>query len=132
MLVDPDWVAARLADDTVRVVEADVSPAAFKEAHIPGAVLWDAYGDLRHADYTPISTLEFEELLSRSGIEPDTTIVFYGYAAHLAFFLMKALGHEQIRLMDGRRDRWGDSGRDWSTEARSPPQARTRWAPGPG
>ena len=54
VLVDADWVASHLDDAHVRIVEVDVSSAGYDEGHIPGAVLWDAYKDLRHPDYTPI------------------------------------------------------------------------------
>jgi 3-mercaptopyruvate sulfurtransferase SseA len=35
----------------VGVVEVDVSRAAYDEWHIDGAVLWNAYADLKDADY---------------------------------------------------------------------------------
>ncbi|MBA3842337.1 MAG: hypothetical protein H0X39_06915 [Actinobacteria bacterium] len=41
-LVDVDWIAAHLTDPNVRLVEVDVSPAAYSEGHIPGASLWNA------------------------------------------------------------------------------------------
>src|ERR1700736_1432992 len=54
VLIDADWIAAHLDDPDVRVVEVDVSSAAYDRGHIPGAILWNAYKDLRHPDYTPI------------------------------------------------------------------------------
>ena len=80
-LVDADWIAARVDDSAVRVVEVDVSRAAFEAGHIPGAAFWNAYGDLRPDEYRPLDSEGFAGLLSRSGIGPDTTVVFYGYAA---------------------------------------------------
>lgn len=120
VLVDPDWIAAHLDDPTVRVIEVDVSRAAYDEGHIPGAVLWNAYGDLRHGDYRPIDRAELESLLSGSGLTPETTIVFYGYGQYLGFWLMKSYGHEQARVMDGGRDRWAAAGHPWSTDAPTP------------
>jgi thiosulfate/3-mercaptopyruvate sulfurtransferase len=114
--VEPQWVAARLGDAGVRIVELDVSRAAYDEGHIPGAVFWSAYSDLRDGDYLPIATRELEALLSRSGIAPETTTVFYGYAAALGFWLMTAHGHRNVRMLDGSRERWAQSGRAWSTE----------------
>jgi thiosulfate/3-mercaptopyruvate sulfurtransferase len=70
--VDPKWVAEHLDDPAVRVVEVDVSAGAYDEGHIPGAVLWDAYRDLRHPDYTPIEPGELDAVLSRSGITPES------------------------------------------------------------
>jgi thiosulfate/3-mercaptopyruvate sulfurtransferase len=128
-LVDPAWIAERLDDPTVRVVEVDVSRAAHDQGHIPGAVLWNAYADLRHPDYSPIGTAQFEHLLSTSGATPETTIVFYGYAAHLGYWLLRAHGHSELRLLDGPRDQWREAGHRWSVEG--PPPTPTSYSPLP-
>jgi thiosulfate/3-mercaptopyruvate sulfurtransferase len=120
MLVDAHWIAAHLDDPTVRLVELDVSGAAYAKGHIPGAVLWNAYTDLRHSDYGLVGKAEFEVLLAKSGITPDMTVVFYGYAPYLGFWLMKANGHDDVRLMDGSRDQWEVAGNAWSTEVPVP------------
>ena len=119
-LVDPDWIAAHLGDPTVRLVEVDVSPAAYAAGHIPGAVLWNAYVDLRRPDYTLVEDAELESLLSRTAVGGDTTLVFYGYAAHLGYWLMTSHGHADVRLMDGPRDRWIAAGRSWSDATPAP------------
>jgi thiosulfate/3-mercaptopyruvate sulfurtransferase len=119
--VDPAWIAAHQGDPDVRLVELDVSRAAYDAGHIPGAVFWSAYSDLRDGDYRPIAARELEALLSRSGIAPDTTLVFYGYGAALGFWLMKAHGHRDVRMLDGSRERWAQSGGEWSTETSEPP-----------
>ena len=116
-LVGPDWIASRLGDASTRVVEVDVSPAAFEVGHIPGAVFWNAYGDLRPVGYRPLDAARFADLLSRSGIGPDTSVVFYGYAAYLGFWLMRCYGHARVALMDGPREQWAEAGYAWSTEA---------------
>lgn len=104
VLADTGWIADHLGDTGVRLVEVDVSPANYNHGHIPGAVLWNAYADLRHADYRPVPRSDFERVLSRSGIGPDTTVVFYGYGALLGFWLMKAYGHQDVRILNGNRD----------------------------
>ncbi len=114
------WLAEHLNDADVRVVEVDVSRAAYNQGHIPGAVLWNAYADLHHADYSPLDRREFEELLSRSGLTPDITIVFYGYGPSLGFWLMKAYGHERALVLHGTRDGWRDAGRPWTTDLPRP------------
>jgi len=120
VLVDPDWIAAHLDDPMVRVIELDVSRTVYDEGHIPGAVLWNAYSDLRHPDYTPIDATELRSLLSKAGLTPMTTIVFYGYAPYLGFWLMKRHGHDRVRLMDGPRDRWHRAGHPWTTDVPAP------------
>ena len=36
VLVETDWVAEHLDDDSIRIVEVDENPALYAEAHIPG------------------------------------------------------------------------------------------------
>jgi thiosulfate/3-mercaptopyruvate sulfurtransferase len=112
--VGPAWIADHVNDASVRIVEIDVSANAYTKGHIPGAVLWNPYTDLRHADYSPIDDAEFAGLLTRSGIEPATTVVLYGYGAYLGFWLLGANGHERLRVMDGARERWTAAGYEWS------------------
>jgi hypothetical protein len=78
-LVDPEWLQDHLSDPRVRVVEVDVSAAAYDDWHIDGAVLWNIYADLKDADYRLRSTAALERLVARSGIDSDCTVVFYGY-----------------------------------------------------
>src|SRR5690348_5624021 len=117
LLVEPEWIADHLDDPRVRVVEVDVSAAAHDAGHIPGAILWNAYTDLRRDDHSPVAAGEFATLVSRSDIAPSSAIVFYGYGAYLGFWLMKRYGHERVRLMDGPRDRWAEAGYEWARSA---------------
>ncbi len=121
--VGAEFIAAHLGEPAFAVVEVDVSPAKYKDGHIPGAVLWDAYADLRDSDYRIVPAAELTALIQRSGIGPDTTVVTYGYAAHLGYWLLRSLGHERVKLMDGPRDRWIDAGHPWSTEPAAPEAA---------
>ena len=106
VLVDPQWLEARLHDPAVRVVEVDVSRAAYDEWHIDGAVLWNVYADLKDSDYRLADAAAVERLFRRSGIRPDSTVVFYGYAPAMAFWLMKLHGHTDVRILDCSRDTW--------------------------
>jgi thiosulfate/3-mercaptopyruvate sulfurtransferase len=119
-LVDPDWIAEQLHDEAVRLIEIDVAPAAYRAGHIPGALLWNIYADLRRPDYTPIDTRELERLLSRSGVTPDTTLVFYGYGAHLGYWLLRSHGHRDVRLLDGPREQWLQVAHQWSLDEPEP------------
>src|ERR1700686_258991 len=87
--VDVAWIAAHLEDPRVQLIEVDVSPAAYAAGHIPGAILWNAYADLRDPSYRTIALTELEGLLCRAGITPATTLVFHGYGAALGFWLME-------------------------------------------
>jgi thiosulfate/3-mercaptopyruvate sulfurtransferase len=120
VLVDRQWLGAHLLDPRVRVVEVDVSPVAYDDWHIDGAALWNVYADLKDADYRTVDTAALERLVARSGIGPDSTVVFYGYAPALGFWLMKLHGHRDVRILDCSRDTWRAGGHPWSTATSEP------------
>jgi len=120
VLAEPEWLEAHLDDPTVRVVEVDVSKLAHEQGHIDGAVLWDIYGELKDASYQLASTAAMERLLARSGITPDSTVVFYGYGPAMGFWLMKLYGHADVRILNCSRDAWRAEGRRWSSQQISP------------
>jgi thiosulfate/3-mercaptopyruvate sulfurtransferase len=120
VFAEPAWLAEHLNDPAVHIVEVDVSRAAYEQGHIPGAVFWNAYADLHHSDYSPLDRGEFEHLLSKSGLAPNDTIVFYGYGHYLGLWLMKAYGHESALVMNGTREVWRSAGRPWTTDLPRP------------
>jgi thiosulfate/3-mercaptopyruvate sulfurtransferase len=120
VLVGAEWVAAHLWDPDVRVVEVDVSPAAYDEWHIDGAVLWNIYSDLKDLDYRLVEPSALEDLLGRSGISPESTVVFYGYAPALGFWLLKLCGHRDVHILDCSRHTWRAGGHPWNTAPATP------------
>jgi thiosulfate/3-mercaptopyruvate sulfurtransferase len=115
VLVEPEWLTAHLADPDLRVVEVDVSTAAYDDWHIEGATLWNVYSDLKDTDYRLVDRDALETLMARSGIGPESTVVFYGYAPTLGFWLMKLYGHADVRILDCSRDTWRAEGHPWSS-----------------
>ena len=126
VLVDPQWLDDHLDDPRVRVVEVDVSPAAYQDWHIDGAVLWNVYSDLKDADYRLVGAAGLARLVARSGIGPDSTVVFYGYAPALALWLMKLYQHPDVRILDCSRDSWRAAGHRCSSIASEPPAGSFR------
>jgi thiosulfate/3-mercaptopyruvate sulfurtransferase len=120
VLVDPQWLEAHRFDPRVRVVEVDVSPAAYNDWHIDGAVLWNVYADLKDADYRLVDAPAVQRLVTRSGIRPDSTVVFYGYAPAMGFWLMKLYGHTDVRILDCSRDAWQGEGRPCTSAPAEP------------
>lgn len=109
-LVGTSWLAEHLADMDVRIVEIDVSPTSYSSGHIEGAVLWNVYADLLQPNYRIIDRAAFAALLSRSGIQPDTTVVVYGYAASLGFWMLAHYGHRRMSFLNGSRGKWIQDG----------------------
>ena len=120
VLVEAGWLRDHLTDPRVRVVEVDVSPANYRDWHIDGAVLWNVYADLKDGDYRTVDAAAVERLMARSGIDPDSTVVCYGYAPALALWLMKLYGHADVRILNCSRDAWRAEGYPWSIEAATP------------
>jgi thiosulfate/3-mercaptopyruvate sulfurtransferase len=125
VLAEPEWLAAHLHDPAVQVVEVDVSRAGYDQGHIPGAVLWNVYTDLKDAGYRLADSAAVAGLLARSGIRPDSSVVFYGYAPAMGFWLAKLYGHADARILNCSRDAWREEGRPWSSSAAEP--ARTTY-----
>jgi len=124
VLVTPQWLEKHLYDPGLRVVEIDVSPAAYNAGHIDGAVLWNVYSDLKDGDYRLAGDGAIEDLVARSGISPDSTVVFYGYAPAMGLWLLRLFGHRGVRILDCARGTWQDEGRPWTSAAASPAAAR--------
>ena len=120
VLVGPDWLEEHLDDPQVRLVEVDVSATAYKQGHIPGAVLWNVYSDLKDSEYRLLDAAAMAGLLVGTGIGPHSTVVCYGYAPALAFWLMKLYRHADVRVLDCSRRAWTDDERPWTTDAPTP------------
>jgi thiosulfate/3-mercaptopyruvate sulfurtransferase len=120
VLVDRHWLDAHLHDPRVRVVEVDVSPVAYDDWHIDGAVLWNIYTDLKDDDYRTVSAAAIARLIAGSGISADSTVVFYGYAPALGLWFTKLYGQADVRILDCSRDTWRAEGHPWSTAASRP------------
>jgi len=116
VLVSTEWVAEHLNDPNVRIVEADEDPLLYEVGHVPNAVKLDWHVDVQdpvRRDF--VNKADFEALMRRYGIKNDTTVVFYGdknnwYAAY-SYWLVKLYGHQDARIMNGGRTKWGGEGR---------------------
>ncbi len=121
VLVSTEWVAAHSHDPGIRVVESNEDPLLYASGHIPGAVEVDWARDLNdpiRRDY--LDAKHFQELVSRLGITPETTIVFYGdknnWWACYAYWVFQLFGHSNARVMDGGRLKWQKEGRELTRE----------------
>jgi thiosulfate/3-mercaptopyruvate sulfurtransferase len=130
-LVTTDWVASHATDAKVRVAEVDVDTKAYDEGHVPGALAWAWNTELCDTLRRDIlSKDQFEELMSSSGVSPDTTLVIYGdnnnWFAAWALWQAKIYGHADVRLMNGGRKKWLAEGRELSTQKPNPVRTNYR------
>ena len=120
VLVKPEWLAEHLHDPRIKVIEVDVSDAAYTRGHIDGAMLWNVYRDLKDPQYRTVDVAAIARLAGRSHIGTDTTVVFYGYAPAMGFWFLKLMGHADVRILDCSREAWQLAGRPWTDEAPEP------------
>lgn len=120
VVVDTKWLGDHLYDPNVRIVEVEMTPDRYKEAHIPGAIFWNIMTDLVLPDLRQnLDVNHIEQLLSRSGITKGTAVIAYGsYPGTGAwiFWLLKLFGHTDVRVLDGGHQKWIAEGRPVTTK----------------
>ncbi len=123
-LVSTEWLADHLKD--VQVVDASWympedrrAPAKeFEAAHIPGAVFFDIDGIADHATGLPHmmpSASEFSKAVGALGIGDNQSVVVYDgaglFSAPRVWWMLKAMGHDAVKVLDGGFPKWKREGR---------------------
>ena len=123
-LVSTDWLAAHLKD--VRVVDVSWympedkrAPAAeFEQAHIPGAVFFDIDGIADRSSGLPHmlpAPGAFSKAVGALGIGDGETVVVYDgagmFSAPRVWWTLKAMGHTDVKVLDGGFPKWKREGR---------------------
>ncbi len=123
LLADTAWLAGRLDDPRLRVV--DLSPIAdYRRGHIPNAVhvWWQDLIEIHNDTYGMLVGAErLREVLSRAGIEPGMTVVAYDnqsgrYAARF-LWVLAFTGYADGRLLNGGIATWRTEGLPVTREA---------------
>ena len=150
-LISASDLRAQLDDPTLRVLDVrfDLGDVAwgrgvYAEGHIPGAVYLDLDHDLSlppdergaHGGRHPLPDPEaFAATLAAAGVGDEHRIVVYdakgGLFAGRAWWLLRWLGHDDVRVLDGGLAAWRDAGGGLSTEAPSHPSAPFTARPDP-
>jgi thiosulfate/3-mercaptopyruvate sulfurtransferase len=124
VLVETAWLAEHLDDDNLKIVEVDENPALYAEAHIPGAIGFDWKNDLQDPVKRDFLGPEaFGELFGSRGISNDDLIVLYGdrnnWFAAYTYWYLKYYGHDNVRLLNGPREKWISEGRPTTSDVPS-------------
>ena len=135
-LVTTDWAVEHLNDPGVRLVEVDVDTTAYERGHLPGAVGWNWRNDLQAKPARDIAPKEqLEQLLSRSGIGPETTVILYGdnnnWFAAYAYWTLKYYGLDNVKLINGGRVKLEAEGRQFTTDVPSRAAASFKFSSAP-
>ena len=79
VLVTSEWLDEHRDDEGLRIVEVDEDPAAYAEAHIPGAIGFDWRRELQDQVRRDLLSRDgFAELVGARGISSEHTVVAYG------------------------------------------------------
>jgi thiosulfate/3-mercaptopyruvate sulfurtransferase len=128
VLVTTDWLAENLGKPGLVVAEVDENPSLYDEGHISGAVKLHWRDDLQDpVERDLIEKDAFEQLMGGLGISNDTSLVLYGdknnWFAAYAYWYLKIYGHQDVRILDGGRQKWIDEGRELTPDVPSPQAA---------
>ncbi len=123
-LVSTSWVAEHKDNPNVVVLESNEDTLLYSTGHIPGAVKIDWHTELNDPvtrDF--IGPEAFAKMAGSKGISRDTTVIFYGdksnWWAAYALWVFTLYGHEDVRLMNGGRDKWIAEDREVTRDAPS-------------
>ncbi len=125
-LVSTDWLAARLDDPKVRIVDASfkmpgVLPLPgddYLKAHIPGAVFFDVDAVSDHTNPLPHmfpGADQFGRDVGALGIGNGDAVVVYDAGGWVAgprvWWMFLSFGHGNVRVLDGGLKKWIAEGR---------------------
>jgi thiosulfate/3-mercaptopyruvate sulfurtransferase len=110
LLAETGWLAERLGDPSIRIVDCDEFPA-YQRMHITGAIGIKVHHYLKDAgDVHIMGPEQFEETMASHGIGSEHTVVAYDsmgglYAARL-WWALDYYGHTNSRVLNGGLRKW--------------------------
>ncbi len=139
-LLSPDELRGQLGDPDLCIIDArydltdaTAGRAAWLAGHIPGAVHLDLAVDLsgpveRHGGRHPLPTLErMTDVFGAAGIAQDSRVVVYddetGMFAARVWWMLRYLGFDAVKVLDGGFSAWQAAGHPVSTEPAEPQPA---------
>lgn len=138
-LVETDWLAERLGDPGLAVVDASWylpqqsrdGRAEYLERHIPGAVFFDideisdGESDLPHMLPSPEA---FAQAVGGLGISEDRKVVVYDgaglFSAARVWWMFRAFGARDVAVLNGGLPKWLAEGRPTESGETRPPARR--------
>jgi thiosulfate/3-mercaptopyruvate sulfurtransferase len=136
-LVSTDWLAERLNDRNVIVVDGSYlvlqkrdAHAEYRAGHIPGAVFFDIDAISDHSTELPHmlpGTTQFGEAVGTLGIGDNDTVVVYDslglYSAARVWWTFRLFGANNVYILDGGLPKWKAENRPLETgDSKRPPR----------
>ena len=125
-IVSTEWLAQHLDAPDVRIADASWylpqagrnARAEYQSAHIPGAVFFDIEDisdDAAGLPHMLPSPAKFASRLRKLGLGDGHLIVVYDgagiYSSPRAWWMLRAMGHEEVVVLDGGLPKWRREGR---------------------
>lgn len=138
-LVDAAWLAARLDEPSIRIVDATYflpdagrdARAEYAACHIPGAVFFDIDDIADPSNPLPHmlpSPERFAEIVGALGIGSEHVVVCYDahglFSAARAWWMFRVFGHDRVAVLDGGLPRWAGDGHPTDDRTAAPAPAR--------
>lgn len=142
-LVSGQWLAARLGQGDIRVLDASWylpqmardAKAEYAAGHIPGAVFFDVDAIVDRQSALPHampSAPEFQAAVEALGVSNSDQVVIYdgsgcNLSAARAWWMFRTFGHDRAAVLDGGMKKWQAEGR--ALEVAIPNPKPGRFAP---
>jgi thiosulfate/3-mercaptopyruvate sulfurtransferase len=140
-LVSTEWLAERLRDPNIAVVDASYflptqkrdAHAEYRAGHIPGAVFFDIEAVSDHSTDLPHmlpGTTQFGDVVGGLGIGDGDIVVVYDstglFSAPRVWWTFRIMGAKSVHILDGGLPKWKAEGRKIETgDAKHPPKTFT-------
>jgi len=155
-IVSTEWLAANLGDPNLRIFDCTTyllyetgtgRPYRIESGredhdagHIPGAGFLDVQGELSNRagrfNFTMPAPDDLAARFAARGIGDGTRVVLYSRKtpqwATRVWWMMRAIGFDDVAILDGGIDTWVAEGRPLSTDEASHPPATLKACPRPG
>ncbi|MEM6430215.1 MAG: sulfurtransferase [Deinococcota bacterium] len=117
-LITTDADHVRIIDCRFKLTDPQAGRALYSEGHLPSAQFFDLDVDLSvppaangHGGRHPLPPIDaFEKRSQAAGISQDTTVIAYddagGLFAGRLWWMLKYLGHDDVKLLDGGIQAW--------------------------
>lgn len=114
VFVSPDWLAQRLNDQDLRILDVRLNPRDYFIGHVPNAVhIADATfrGPQRGIPVQHLPRQDMGDLLQRSGVRNGDRVVIYSdgedvIGATMVGYILQTLGHPEVYILDGGFQGW--------------------------
>jgi thiosulfate/3-mercaptopyruvate sulfurtransferase len=139
ILIEADELLKKLDDKSIRIYDASVADAMYRQGHIPGAAYFD-HDRFSDPDSRYMCTIlpmdRLVEQIGNAGISNDSEVIVYAsgmlpYAIR-AWWVLRYAGHNNVRVLNGGLSAWKSAGGEIEHEVRSYEPSVFKGDPRPG